>query len=71
MQAEAFRSISVKLQECRQLTTYKKLMTLSMYKVDDNMLSILQHQTLTTPGVPGLFRLLPSLPLFPMLPSYL
>jgi hypothetical protein len=35
------------------------------------MLSILQHQTLTMPGVLGLSRLLPSLPLFPMLPPYL
>jgi hypothetical protein len=60
-QAEGFQHISVGLQKSWQLSTYKKPMTLSMYKVDDILLSILPHQTLTTPGVLGLPHLLLSL----------
>jgi hypothetical protein len=41
---------------------------LSTYKLIDFWLSILMHQTITTPGVLGLSCLLLSLPLFPMLP---
>jgi hypothetical protein len=70
MQAEAFQCISVKLQECQQLPTYKKMTTLYTYKLIDFWFSILTHQTITT-GVLGLSHLLPSLPLFPMLPPYL
>jgi hypothetical protein len=64
----------------RQLTVYqkadnllctKKPMTLHTYKAVHILLSILTHQTLTTPGVLGLSHLLPSLPLFPMLHTYL
>jgi hypothetical protein len=40
------------------------LMTLCIYKVDDILLSILPHQTLKTPGVLSLSRLLTSLPCF-------
>jgi hypothetical protein len=71
MQAEAFRCISVKLCKSRWLPAYKKLTTLYTYKVNDIMLSILRHQTLTMPGVLGLSRLLLSLPLVPMLPPHL
>jgi hypothetical protein len=71
MQAEAFRHISVKLCKSRWLPAWKKPMTLYTYKVDDIMLSILMHQTIATPGVLGLSHLLPSLPLFPMLHTYL
>jgi hypothetical protein len=71
MQAEGFRRISVKLQECRRLTAYKKKTTLHTYKLVDFWLSILTHQTIATPGVLGLSHLLLSLPLFPMLLPYL
>jgi hypothetical protein len=71
MQAKGFWCISVKLQESRRLSAYIKMTTLSMYKVDDIMLSILWYQTLATPGVLSLSCLLPSLPLFPMLHTYL
>jgi hypothetical protein len=71
MQAEAFRHILVKLCKSRRLPAYKKLTTLYTYKVDDIILSILMHQTIAMHGVLGLSRLLPSLPLFPMLHTYL
>jgi hypothetical protein len=58
-------------QYLNRLPTYKKPTTLRKYKLIDFSLSILMHQTLTTPGVLSLSRLLPSLPLFPMLHSYL
>jgi hypothetical protein len=55
----------------RRLPTYKKTTTPHTYKLVDFLVSILMHQTVATPGVLGLSRLLPSLPLFPMLLPYL
>jgi hypothetical protein len=71
MQAEALQRISVKLQECQRLPAYKRTTTLHTYKLIDFWLSILMHQTITTPSVLGLSHLLLSLPLFPMLLPYL
>jgi hypothetical protein len=46
-------------------------MAYRIQEADDNMLSILWHQALAMPSVLSLSCLLPSLPLFPMFPSYL
>jgi hypothetical protein len=70
-QAEGFQCISVKLQKKPTTSHIQKPTTLSIYKVDDILLSILPHQTITMPGDLGLSHLLPSLPSFPMLHSYL
>jgi hypothetical protein len=70
-QADGFRCISVKLHKSWQLPTYKKPMTPHISKVNDIILSILMHQTLATPSVLSLSHLLPSLPLFLMLYTYL
>jgi hypothetical protein len=70
-QAKGFQCILVKLCKSQWLPAYKKPMTLHTYKLIDFLLSILTHQTLVTPGVLGLSRLLLSLPLFPMLHTYL
>jgi hypothetical protein len=69
--ANAFRRISVKLCRRRQLPAYRKTTTLCRCKVDDKSLSILTHQTIATPGDLGLSCLKPSLPLSPMIPTYL
>jgi hypothetical protein len=70
-QAKGFRRISVKLCRSRWLPMYKKPTTLRTYKLVNFSLSILTHQTLAMPSVLGLSRLLPSLPSFPMLHTYL
>jgi hypothetical protein len=70
-QAKGFRCILVKLCKSWWLPAYKKPMTLCTYKLINIWLSILTHRSLATPGVLGLSCLLLSLPLFPMLLSYL
>jgi hypothetical protein len=62
---EGFQRISVKLQKSQQLSAYRKPTTLCLYKLDNILLSILPHQTVTMPGV---LYLLCSLIIFKIIP---
>jgi hypothetical protein len=70
-QADAFWCISVKLCRRRRLPVYRNMTTLRTCKVDNIFLSILTHQTVAMPGDLGLSHLKLSLPLSPMIPTYL